>query len=265
MTARLGARSVAAMEIWELGAARQAAAIRTRELSSREVVTAHLERIQAVNPELNALRVVLAEQALAAAGEADRRTPTGPLHGVPVAVKENIDVAGLATTWGVEALQGAIAPADAPVVANLRAAGAIVLVRGHMADFALRWHTDGVVNPRDAAATAGGSSGGEAAAVAAGMVPLAAANDFGGSLRFPAQCCGVAALRPSRGRVPDAGVIPAAETALSVQEFNVQGPIARSVEDLELALQVMSAPDPRDPFHVPGAHASVERRVVVAV
>src|SRR4051794_22991613 len=202
MTARLGARSVAAMEIWELGAARQAAAIRTRELSSREVIAAHLERIEAINPELSALRVVLAEQALEAAAEADRRTPTGPLHGVPVAVKENIDVAGLPTTWGVEALQGAIAPADAPVVANLRAAGAIVLARGHMADFALRWHTDGVVNPRDPSVTAGGSSGGEAAAVAAGLVPLAAANDLGGSLRFPAPCCGVGGRRPRPRRRP---------------------------------------------------------------
>src|SRR3954454_7803542 len=135
-------RSVAAMEIWDLSAARQAAAIRTRELSSREVVTAQLERIEAVNPAVNALRVVLAEQALAAADAADRTAPTGPLHGVPVSVKENVDVAGSATTWGIPALEGAIAPLDAPAVANLRAAGAIVLGRGNMADFALRWHTE---------------------------------------------------------------------------------------------------------------------------
>jgi amidase len=121
------------MEIWELGAARLAAAIRSRELSSREVVAAHLERIEAVNPTVNALRVVLAEQALAAADEADRRPADQPLHGVPVSVKENVDVAGTATTWGVPALEGAIAPLDAPAVANLRAAGAVVLGRGHMA------------------------------------------------------------------------------------------------------------------------------------
>src|SRR3954451_17849462 len=124
------------MEIWELSAARQAAAIRAGELSSREVVTAHLERIEAVNPVVNALRVVLAEQALAAADEADRSTPNGALHGVPVSVKENVDVAGTATSWAV--LEGAIAPLDAPVVANRRRAGAIVLARGNMADFALR-------------------------------------------------------------------------------------------------------------------------------
>src|SRR3954452_22222603 len=104
MTAVAGGRSVAAMEIWELGAARQAAAISSRELSSREVVTAHLERIEAVNPSLNALRVVLAEQALEAADVADRTPAAGPLHGVPVSVKKNVDVAGLATTWGIEAL-----------------------------------------------------------------------------------------------------------------------------------------------------------------
>src|SRR3954462_11162295 len=173
MTVAQRSRSFAAMEIWELGAARQAAAIRSRELSSREVVAAHLERIEAVNPAFNALRLVLAEQALGAADAADRTVPAGPLHGVPVSVKENVDVAGTATTWGVPALHGAIAPVDAPVVANLRAAGAIVIARGHMADFALRWHTDDVVNPRDPGVTPGGSSGGEAVAVATGMVPLA--------------------------------------------------------------------------------------------
>src|SRR4051812_34177129 len=124
MTARSAARNVAAMEICELSATRLAAAIRSRELSSREVVEAHLDRIEAVNPRYHALRVVLAEQALAQADEADRTPARGPLHGVPIAVKENIDVAGLATTWGVEALYEAIAASDAPVVAHLRNAGA---------------------------------------------------------------------------------------------------------------------------------------------
>src|SRR3954468_3341955 len=104
MTARPAGRSAAGMEIWELGGARLAAAIRSRELSSREVVAAHLERIEAVNPEVNAPRVGRAEEALAAADEADRRTPDAPLHGVPVSVKENVDVAGTATTWGLPAL-----------------------------------------------------------------------------------------------------------------------------------------------------------------
>src|SRR3954463_12928662 len=255
MTRSRAVRSVAAMEIWELSAARQAAAIRAHELSSREVVTAHLERIEAVNPSINALRVVLAEQALAAADAADAREPTGALHGVPISVKENIDVAGTATTWGVSALAGAIAPLDAPVVTNLRRAGAIVLGRGNMADFALRWHTESglpgaTINPRDPSLTPGGSSGGEAAALATGMIGLGVGNDLGGSLRFPSQCCGTVALRPSHGRIPDAGLIPTSENPLSIQLFNVQGPMARTIEDLRIAFEVMSAPSPRDPWHV---------------
>src|SRR3954454_6517673 len=249
------------MEIWELSAARQAAAIRARELSSREVVTAHLERIEAVNPAVNALRVVLADEALAAADAADPRAPARPLHGVPVSVKENIHVAGSATTGGVPALESAIAPLDAPAVAHLRAAGAIVISRGNMADFALRWHTESALagatlNPRDPSLTPGGSSGGEAAALATGMVGLALGNDLGGSLRFPSQCCGTVALKPSFGRIPDAGLIPTSENPLSIQQFNVQGPMARTVEDLRLALDVMAAPSPRDPWHVPGGEAS---------
>src|SRR4051812_29433860 len=270
MTPARPARSFAAMEIWELGAARQAAAIRSRELSSREVVAAHLERIEAVNPAVNALRVVLAEQALAAADAADRSAPAGPLHGVPVSVKENVDVAGTATTWGVPALEAAVAPLDAPAVANLKAAGAIVIARGNMADFALRWHTESALagatlNPLDPSLTPGGSSGGEAAALATGMVSLAVGNDLGGSLRFPSQCCGTVALRPSLGRIPDAGRIPTSEHPLSVQQFNVQGPMARTVEDLRVALEVMSAPSPRDPWHVRGGAATGPRRVGVAL
>jgi amidase len=248
------------MEITELGAARQAAAIRSRELSSREVVEAHLARVSG-----GALRVVLAEQALAAADAADRTAPAGPLHGVPISVKENIDVAGTATTWGTTALREAIAPLDAPVVANLRAAGAIVLGRGTLPDFALRWHTDGVTNPVDPARTPGGSSAGDTVAVATGMVALGVGNDLGGSLRFPSQCCGTVALRPTLGRVPDAGLIPAPDVPLSRQLFNAQGPIAREVEDLRLALGVMQAPSARDPWHVPAADAGGSRRVKVAL
>src|SRR4051812_38838950 len=207
MTRSQRALSVAAMEIYELSAAAQAAAIRARELTSREVVSAHLERIEAVNPSINALRVVLAEQALAAADDADRSTPEGPLHGVPISVKENVDVAGTATTWGVPALQEAISPLDAPVVANLKAAGAIVLGRGNMADFALRWHTESAlagatINPRDPSVTPGGSSGGEAAALATGMGGPAVGNDLRGSPRVPSQGCGAGAPKPPFRPIP---------------------------------------------------------------
>ena len=167
--------------LWEFSAGELADLIRTRQASCLEVVDAHLERIWSVNPRVNALTNVMTDQAREAAQEADRRTMSGdslgPLHGIPFTVKENIDVAGTATTWGVSALQDAIADSDAPLVANLRSAGAIPIGRTNMPDFALRWHTDNgvhgaTVNPWDMTVTPGGSSGGNAAALATGMTPL---------------------------------------------------------------------------------------------
>src|SRR5262249_50678575 len=159
-----------------------------------------------------------------------------------------IDVAGLPTTHGVPALAGAIARADAPAVANLRAAGAIPLARTNMPDFALRWHTDSAiagptVNPWDPALTPGGSSAGEAVSLATGMSLLGVGTDLGGSLRWPSQCAGTAALRPTFGRIPKGET-----TAMSLQLMDVQGPMARRVEDLRLAFKIMSGPDARDPL-----------------
>ena len=200
-------------DLWRAGAAQLAAAIRARETSAREAVEAHLARIEAVNPRLNAVTIVLAEQALAEAGRADeaiaRGEETGPLHGVPCTVKENIEVVGTATTNGVPSLAEAYAERDAPAVERLREAGAIVIGRTNLPDLGMRWHTAsslrGVTsNPWDAGHTAGGSSGGEAAALASGMTPLGLGNDYGGSLRYPSQCCGdgraQARLRPHRDR-----------------------------------------------------------------
>src|SRR5438270_2945424 len=196
--------------LWQLGATELADVIRKRSASSREVVQAHLERIDAVNPKVNAVTTTLAEEALAAADAADAALGQGagasPLHGVPFTVKENIDVAGSATTWGAAMLGQQVASEDAPHIANLRAAGAIPIARTNMPDFALRWHTDSGVagptqNPWDASVTPGGSSGGEAAALITGMTPLGVGNDLGGSLRWPAQCCGISSLKPSLGRV----------------------------------------------------------------
>jgi len=155
--------------------------IRDREVSSREVVQAHLDRVEAVNPRLNAIVRLLPDQALAAADLADRAVADGaglgPLHGVPVTVKENIDLAGTPTTQGVPALAEAVAPVDAPQVERLRAAGAIPFGRTNLPDFALRAHTDSALhgltrNPWNPQRTPGGSSGGEAAALATGMSPL---------------------------------------------------------------------------------------------
>jgi amidase len=247
-------------EILTFGAVEAVRALRARKFSSTELVQAMLARIEAINPTVNAVREVLAEQALWAAGEADRRLvaelPAGPLDGLPITVKDNVDVAGTATTQGVAALAGAMAATDAPAVANLRRAGAIPIARTNMPDFALRWHTDsGIVgptlNPWDPELTPGGSSGGEAVSLATGMSLLGVGNDIGGSLRWPSQCAGTAALRPTLGRVPDARSIEPAGSPISLQLIDVQGPMARRVEDLRLALGVMAGADPRDPWHAP--------------
>lgn len=201
-------------ELWAHTACELARLVRTREVSAREVVQAHLDRIGQVNPALNAVTVVLADSALRAADDTDtalrqaalrRDEPPGPLCGVPMTVKENINVAGSATTLGIAALRDAVAQRDAPHIGQLRAAGAIPVGRGNMPEFGARWHTASALrgttrNPWSARHTPGGSSGGDAAAVASGMVPLGMGNDGAGSLRWPAACCGVAALKPSLGR-----------------------------------------------------------------
>src|ERR1700758_4809101 len=200
-------------EIWQLSATELAQRIAKRELSSVEVVNAHLARIDAVNPALNAIVKVLGDEARAEAASADRKLAAGekggPLHGVPFTVKENIDMAGLPTTWGVPALAQAVTPMDAPVVERMRAAGAIPIGRTNLPDLALRIHTASSLhgltrNPWHPDRTAGGSSGGEAAALASGISPIGLGNDIGGSLRNPANACGIASIRPSFGRVPDA-------------------------------------------------------------
>ncbi len=249
-----------ATELWKMSASELARAIAERKVSSREVVEAHLGRIQAVNERVRAVTSVLTDKALAAAEEADRglirRAAIGPLHGVPMTVKENVDVAGTATTQGVKALGAAVASLDAPSVAHLTRAGAIAIGRTNLPDFGLRWHTESdlygaTLNPWDASRTPGGSSGGDAAALAVGMTPLGNGNDYGGSLRWPAQCCGIASIRPSRGRVAAASSTGPGEPPLTIQMFAVQGPMARRVGDLALALSAMSGPDARDPEWVP--------------
>jgi amidase len=247
-------------QLWQFGARELAEGIRRGSFSSVEAVQAHLARIEQVNPSLNALTRVLEEEALAAGAAVDaglaRGDSAGPLAGVPFTVKENIDLAGTATTWGMAALAGAEAPIDAPQVANLRQAGAIPIGRSNLPDFALRWHTDNglhgaTINPFDRSLTPGGSSGGEAVALATGMTPLGLGNDLGGSLRWPAQCCGIASIRPTLGRVPSATVIEPSDPLIGIQLMNAQGPMARKVEDLRLALQLMCRPSDRDPWYVP--------------
>jgi len=263
-------------EIWQLPATELARRIGKRELSSVEVVNAHLARIEAVNPALNAIVKVLDKEARAEAVAADKRLAAGetvgPLHGVPFTVKENIDMAGLPTTWGVTALAQAIVPMDAPVVERMRAAGAIPIGRTNLPDMALRIHTASSLhgltkNPWHPGRTAGGSSGGEASALASGMSPIGLGNDIGGSLRNPANACGIASIRPSCGRVPDAGFVPKEDHLLAVQLMNVQGPMARRIADVRLGLRVLMGAHPRDPWSIdaPFEGRPVPRPIRVAV
>lgn len=263
-------------QLWQQSAIELAKLIATRQVSSSEVIEAHLARIAAVNPKVNAIVRVLADEARAAALLADKAlasgAPLGPLHGVPCSVKENIDMAGLPTTWGVPALAGAVVPMDAPVVQRMRAAGAIPIARTNLPDMGLRVTTDSSLygithNPWNRERTAGGSSGGEAVALATGMSPIGLGNDLGGSLRNPANACGIASIRPSAGRVPDAGFVPTEDHLLAVQLMNVQGPMARRVADVRLGLQVLMGAHPRDPWSitVPLAGPAMTRPIRVAL
>ena len=247
-------------EPWRLGAAKTAAAIASRKLSAVEAVRSHLARLDAANGPVNAVTVRLDEAALKAAHAADAAVkaggPLGPLHGVPVTIKENADQAGLANTNGLPANKGLIAPRDAVHVAAWIEAGAIPIARTNTPEFSYRWHTKNplwgeTLNPWDRARTPGGSSGGAAAAVALGIGAVAHGNDLGGSLRYPAYCCGVATIKPSHGRVAAYNFTQAEERPPAIQMMSVNGPIARNVADVRLALKLMARPSPHDPWAVP--------------
>jgi amidase len=253
-------RVEAATELWRLSAGELADAIRSGQVSSRDIVEAHLRRIEAVNPSINAIPVVLAENALDAARAADRAVVAGEtlgrFHGVPFTVKSNIDVAGTPTTHGMAAMASAYPTRDAPIVERLRSAGGIPIGRTNMPDFAISWHTDSelygaTVNPWDPSRTPGASSGGEAAALATGMSPLGLGNDMLGSLRWPAQCCGIAALKPTLGRIPHATTVEPVDMPIGAQLAGVNGPLARRIADLRAAFDVLAGPTWRDPWTVP--------------
>ena len=264
-------------ELWQQTASELAAMIAGKEVSSTEVIDAHLVRIERVNPQLNAITRVLGDEARAAAKAADAALasgePLGPLHGVPLTVKQNIDLAGCASDHGVPAFAEAISPVDAPVVERMKAAGAIPIGRTNCPDMALRVHTDSSLhgltrNPWDATRTAGGSSGGEGSALASGMSPIGLGNDIGGSLRNPATCCGIASLKPSAGIVPSYMYGPMADGPASFQLMPVEGPMARRIADVRLALGLLAGRDPRDPYSVPAPLASpraADRPLRVAV
>ncbi len=247
-------------ELWSWTAAELAQAIVAGRISSVEATESALARMDAINPKINAVVDPLHEDAMAAAREADaalaRGEAKGPLQGVPVTVKINVDYAGHATTNGVKAFANLIAPGDGSVVRNLRASGAVIIGRTNTPCFSMRWFTENelhgaTLNPHDAGLTPGGSSGGAGSAVAAGIGAMAHGNDIGGSVRFPAYCCGVYGLRPTSGLLPSFNPTQAAERLIASQMMAVQGPLARSVEDIRLAMLAMSTNDPRDIWQVP--------------
>ena len=252
--------SITATDLWRLSATELAKAIRSRQISSQEVIEAHLRRIEAVNPLVNAVPIVLADKALEAAKAADRVAAVGgdlpPFHGVPFTIKNNIDVVGTPTTQGFKALSGAYPSRDAPVVERMKAAGAIPIGRTNLPTGAIRWHCESelwgaTVNPWDRSRTPGASSAGEAVAIATGMSPLGLGNDGLGSLRHPAQCSGISALKPTLGRIPDATTTGLEDVPIGVQLTAVQGPLARRVDDLRAAFEVLAGPSWRDPWSVP--------------
>jgi amidase len=247
--------------LWRLTASELSTLVRSGTVSASEVIEAHMERISAVNDEVNAVTDVFAAEARAAAVELDRLWAaghrSGPLAGVPFTVKDNTDVAGHATSHGLERFRHFVATTDAPPVARLRAAGAIPIGHTNLPTLTIRgMHTVSDLyghtrNPWDRGRTPGGSSGGDAVAVATGMAPIGLGNDAGGSLRLPAAFNGVAALKPSFGRCASDHRFGPVDPSLSSQIFPVDGPIARSVADLRLALGVLAGSDPSDPRTVP--------------
>jgi amidase len=254
-------------ELWSMSATELAEAIRTKQASSVEVVEAHLRRIEAVNPSINAVVIVLGEQAQEAAKVADRAAAAGgdlpPFHGVPFTTKEDIDLVGTPTTLGAKALAGSYPTRDAPIVERMKCAGAIPIGRTNLSTLGMRLHTDSelrgaTLNPWDPTRTPGGSSGGDAAALATGMSPLSLGNDTGGSLRWPAQCCGVSTLKPTLGRIPRASSIEPADPPIGAQLMGADGPLARRVADLRAAYEVLAGPTWRDPWTVPVPLRGVE-------
>ncbi|MET9240310.1 amidase [Nonomuraea sp. NPDC003709] len=223
--------------------------IRARQVSAVEVVQAHLDRIEQVNPRVNAIVTLVAEQALDAAKAADAGEPAGPLHGLPVAHKDLVDTAGIRTTYGSPLFADNVPAQDDLIVRRLRAAGAITMGKTNTPEFGTGSHTVNEVfgatrNPYDLSRSAGGSSGGAAAALATGMVPLADGSDMGGSLRNPASFCNVVGLRPTPGRVPDPSDTNAWYT------LSVQGPMARTVEDVTLMFGAIAGFDRRSPYSI---------------
>ncbi|HKS76542.1 MAG TPA: amidase, partial [Terriglobales bacterium] len=241
-----------------LPAVAMAAKVRAKEISPVELVKAHLEKIARLNPSLNAFVQVDAERAEMQARVAEKAVMNGetlgPLHGVPLSIKSSIDVAGLHSESGTQLRAGHIASHDAPLVARLKAAGAIILGVTNSPELLMAWETDNLLygrtnSPWDLSRTPGGSSGGEAAAIASGCSAGGVGSDGGGSIRVPAHFCGICGLKPTPGRIPATGHFPASLGPFAL--IGVVGPMARTMADLKILFEVMQGPDDGDTSSAP--------------
>jgi amidase len=241
-------------EITTWPAFRLATAIADKQVGSRELLEAYLARIERLNPALNAVVTLDADRALAAAREADEQTAhgerRGPLHGLPTTIKDAIEVAGVRSTGGAVELRDHVPDRDAPAVARLKAAGAVVFGKTNVPRWSGDFQTYNEIfgttnNPWARDRTPGGSSGGAAAAVAAGLTSFEVGTDIGGSVRIPSHCCGVFGLKPSYGVIPQRGYLDHVGGGLTDADINVFGPIGRDAGDLDLLLGVLAGPEPQ--------------------
>ena len=246
--------------LWQLSAIEQAEGIATRRFTSTQVINSVINRIEEADKDVNAVVEINKDSALEFAGQADEAiiagNIAGPLHGVPITIKINVDVRGLSNNNGVAAFREMIATDNSPVVQNLLNAGAIIVGRTNAPEFSMRGTTDNPLygltrNPWNLVMSPGGSSGGAGAAAANGYGAIHHGNDIGGSLRFPASANGVVTLKPGQGRVPAFNPSARAERGLLAQLMSVQGAICREVRDLRLATKIMLQHDARDPWQVP--------------
>jgi Asp-tRNA(Asn)/Glu-tRNA(Gln) amidotransferase A subunit family amidase len=255
-----------------LSAREIASQIRLKVVSPVEVARAHLDRIERLNPRLNAFVDYRPEAVLAQAREAEkailRGDELGPLHGVPLSIKSAIDVAGHRCEAGTRLRAGHIAAENAPLVARLRAAGAVILGVTNTPELLMAWETDNLLygctnNPWDLTRTAGGSSGGEAAAIAAGLSAGGVGSDGGGSIRVPAHFCGICGLKPTPGRIPSTGHFPKAGGPFAL--IGVVGPMARTIEDVRILFEVMAGWDDGDPCAAPVDLREIHETVVRSI
>lgn len=240
-----------------------AEAVREGRVSSRELVDAHIARIERLNPKLNAFVHTDFDRARDAAKAADQAVQRGakaqdlgPLHGVPISIKSSIDVAGFPCECGTKLRVSSVAATDAPLVARLRAGGAIILGNTNVPEFLMAWETDNLLygrtnSPWDLERTPGGSSGGESAAIASGCSAGGVGSDGGGSIRVPAHFSGICGLKPTPGRIPSTGHYPG--SAGPFAQLGVVGPMARTVADVSQLFEVMAGPDPGDPCSAPAS------------